>query len=81
MQRIHILQSIAKETQGHSTITFGDPPENHFGMQRLGNLAKEGFSIQELEETKQKFVGKQCGCELVNLNAAVANNKSTSEEA
>jgi len=34
------------------TITFGDRAENHVGMQKIGQLAENGFSIQDLENAK-----------------------------
>ena len=37
------------------TITFGDQAENHKGMQIIGNVADNGFSISDLELAKQKF--------------------------
>lgn len=32
------------------TITFGDQAENHVGMQKLGNISKEGFTKNDLFE-------------------------------
>ena len=42
------------------TITYGDVAENHVGMQKLGNLAEEGFTVQEMKKfcntlKKQQF--------------------------
>lgn len=72
-----------KKAQDDSTITltFGDQAENHRGMQKLGNLADEGFTIMELEEAKKKFEAKNCTCELIDLNAALSNTKIEGEEA
>lgn len=72
-----------KRAQANSTITltFGDQAENHRGMQKLGNLADEGFTIKDLEETKKKFEAKNCTCELIDLNAALSGTKIESEEA
>lgn len=49
------------------TITFGDVAENHVRMQKLGTLAKEGFSIEELNVIMKKFTEAGCDCELVHL--------------
>jgi len=59
------------------TITFGDQAENHVGMQKLGNgLAKEGFTVEELELIKQDVEGKaDWKCELVHLNDAIKDLK------
>ena len=37
------------------TVTFGDCAENNMGMQKIGDLAKEGFSFDELYEASLKF--------------------------
>lgn len=50
------------------TITFGDQAENHVGMQKIGQMANSGFSINELLLAKTKFEKIGCVCELVNLN-------------
>lgn len=49
------------------TITFGDQAENHVGMQKLGSLAEDGFTVAELREIKEELESKGCECELVNL--------------
>jgi hypothetical protein len=50
------------------TITFGDQAENHVGMQKIGQMANSGFTINELTLAKAKFEQIGCVCELVNLN-------------
>ena len=50
------------------TITFGDRAENHVGMQKIGQLAENGFSIQDLENAKVYLENKGCTCNLVSLN-------------
>lgn len=50
------------------TITFGDQAENHAGMQKLGKLAENGFSLQDLENAKSKFEEKGNECFILNLN-------------
>ena len=58
------------------TITFGDQAENHAGMQKIGELASEGFSIADLQKAKLAFEKQGCQCELVMLpcsDARVAN--------
>lgn len=37
------------------TITFGDQAENHVGMQKLGALAPEGFTLQDLQQAEAWF--------------------------
>eukprot|EP01130_Rhizamoeba_saxonica_P012205 TRINITY_DN5126_c0_g1_i1.p1 TRINITY_DN5126_c0_g1~~TRINITY_DN5126_c0_g1_i1.p1 ORF type:complete len:279 (-),score=70.31 TRINITY_DN5126_c0_g1_i1:42-857(-) len=51
------------------TLTLGDQAENHAGMQKIGQLAEEGFSVQQLESVKQELESQYgCDCELVYLN-------------
>lgn len=49
------------------TMTFGEVAENHVGMQKLGSLSKEGFSIQDLNKAKEAFENRGATCELINL--------------
>ena len=50
------------------TITFGDQAENHVGMQKIGELSKDGFNLSELNNAKKIFEEKGYICELINLN-------------
>jgi len=63
------------------TLTYGDQAENHRGMQKIGELADEGFSIQDLEEAKARFEAKGCKCELVNLNEGLNGTGKTGDSA
>jgi len=40
------------------TITFGDVAENHVGMQKLGKMATDGFTITEMQKFKRTFEKK-----------------------
>ena len=57
------------------TITFGGQVENHVGMEKIGKLDEEGFSISDLEEAKIEFENQGCKCELINLKEAVDFHK------
>jgi alkylated DNA repair dioxygenase AlkB len=50
------------------TVTFGDQAENHVGMEKLGNLASEGFRLEELENAKDWFEEKGIVVEITNLS-------------
>ena len=52
------------------TITLGDQAENHVGMQKIGNMADNGFSFEDLMRAKNWFEGNGVTCELVNLKDA-----------
>ena len=50
------------------SLTFGDVAENHKGMQKIGDLAKEGFRLEDLETAKKWFENKGCQCNIINLH-------------
>lgn len=37
------------------TLTFGDCAENHIGMQQIGELSSNGYSLEDLENFKSHF--------------------------
>lgn len=53
------------------TITFGDQAENHKGMEVIGELASEGFTVENLKLAKTTFEALDCKCELVRLHANI----------
>jgi hypothetical protein len=50
------------------TLTFGDQAENDVRMQKLGKMADEGFSLNDLSTAKRWFELQGCACELYHLN-------------
>lgn len=54
--------------QSTITLTFGDQAENHVGMQKIGKLASNGFTRDDLFSIKKKFEEKGCKCKIVKLN-------------
>jgi hypothetical protein len=66
------------------TITFGDQGENHAGMQKIGSLIDEGFTIDEILEIKDKFDKKGYKTEYYRLNDLLpkeVNDDNNVEEA
>jgi hypothetical protein len=49
------------------SLTFGDVAENHKGMQKIGQFAENGFTVNDLNRAKKWFDEKGCRCKLVNL--------------
>jgi hypothetical protein len=49
------------------TITFGDQAENHAGMQKIGKMAKDGYSLEDLTLIAKTFRKKRGECELIDL--------------
>ena len=50
------------------TLTFGDQAENHVGMQQIGELADEGFTVDELLDAMQRFIDDGYNCDLIKLH-------------
>jgi len=50
------------------TLTFGDQAENHAGMQKIGELADSGFTIENLKKIQSRFQSKGLETELIYLN-------------
>jgi hypothetical protein len=52
------------------TLTLGDQAENHAGMEKLGQLAKEGdgFNLEDLQNAKLKLEEIGIACEIISLN-------------
>ena len=55
-------------TQGTITITFGEVAENGPKMQKIGNIAREGFTITDLMNMKEYFKREGIISEYYNLN-------------
>lgn len=53
------------------TLTFSDQAENHAGMQKIGKLADEGFTLEDLENVRKWFTNKGISCELYFLDKAL----------
>lgn len=50
------------------TLTFGDQGENHKGMQKIGKMAKTGFSLADLLVSKRFFENRGVQVEIYHLN-------------
>lgn len=50
------------------TVTYGDVAENHVGMQKIGELAESGYSIEKMSQVKQKLDGLGLITEMFDLN-------------
>jgi hypothetical protein len=66
------------------TITFGDQGENHAGMQKIGSLVDNGFTIKEIHKIKDIFDNAGYKTEYYRLNDLLStdiNEKNDIEEA
>ena len=50
------------------TITFGDQAENHVGMQKIGTLSSEGFTLDDLLHAQEWFRQRGVHCDLISLH-------------
>lgn len=50
------------------TITFGDVAENHVGMQKIGQLHLEGYSVNKLKNLMEYLVEKEFQVEYVDIS-------------
>lgn len=62
------------------TLTFGDVAENHVRMEKIGKLAKSGFTIEELINGYARFSGEGYECELVDLKQGLPKDKRDKAE-
>lgn len=62
------------------TITFGDQAENHVGMQKIGQQADTGFTLDDLEKAKIWFESKGIECSLVNLKSSLLDEATPDVE-
>ena len=62
------------------TITFGEVIENHAGMQKIGDIAKEGFEIKDLENAKKYAEEKGYKTEWLELNTALPEKDRKNSE-
>lgn len=60
-----------KITKEVITITLGDVAENHAGMERIGNMSKEGdgFNLTDLQQIKANLEKIKCESEIVTLKS------------
>lgn len=50
------------------TITYGDVAENHARMQKIGELASHGYSVDQLLRVQQRLTEDGFTCEFVDLS-------------
>lgn len=58
------------------TLTFGDQGENHVGMQKIGQMAKKGFTLEDLLQAKKFFERKGAKVEIYHLNKLLKDVKA-----
>lgn len=60
-----------RKEMGCITITFGDQAENHVGMEKIGEAAENGFTIEDLEHAYASMTAKGYECELIKLHEGI----------
>lgn len=71
LQYIHKIYY--KPFKGTITLTFGEVAESHVGMQKIGEMAENGFQLPDLLQAKQFFEQKGTQTVLVHLNNFLPN--------
>ena len=63
-------ETLLKECGEVISLTCGDQGENHVGMDKVGNMVKEGegFNLNDFKDYMLKFEKEGYVCELYNLN-------------
>lgn len=67
-ERYNAFQAMAAKAQWTITLTFGEQVENHAGMQKIGKLAKNGFTVEELAACAADLQAGGVAVELVRLD-------------
>lgn len=57
------------------TLTFGDCAENHVGMQKIGEIASDGFNFEDLTIFKERMEDLGSHCDLIKLNLEGINSE------
>jgi hypothetical protein len=79
--RIVFGNRIYRYYESTCTLTWGDQAENHVGMEKIGEPATEGFTIDDLKEIRQTFMGAGVKCEYYTLNKMLGVDAGQAEEA
>jgi len=61
------------------TLTFGDVAENHYGMQKIGQLSNQGFTLENLHQVRQYFDNLNIETRLIHLNQYLSNDIQTED--
>lgn len=57
-----------KPFTGTVTLTFGEVAESHVGMQKIGHMSENGFSLHDLKLAQKYFKNKGCNASIIKLN-------------
>ena len=66
--------------KGTITLTFGDVAESHVGMQKIGEMSENGFSLDDLTRAGNFFKKKGCEVHLLHLNDFLPEKSIDKEE-
>ena len=71
MRQIHVILDFKIKTMEKTfTITFGDAAENHVGMRKIGQLAIDGFDLNNLSKAYYWFQEKGIETYIYDLSAS-----------
>ena len=63
-----IHRAVYNTFKGTVTLTFGDVAESHVGMQKIGDMDEQGFSLADLTHAKSYFDSRNIETKLIHLN-------------
>jgi hypothetical protein len=64
----YINEKYKSKFEGTMTLTFGDVAESHVGMQKIGKMADNGFSLKDLQRASLYYESKGYKTIIINLN-------------
>ena len=56
IRKTKVINVLRKSFNKTFTITFGDQGENHAGMQKIGELVDDGFTLDEILDIKKSLI-------------------------
>lgn len=77
-EALTVVRKVHEKERPAITLTFGDVAENNVGMEKIGTLASEGFTVDDLKAAKKAIEArKQKGvsCELIDLSPGLQGTK------
>ena len=62
------------------TLTFGDVAENHVGMQKVGEMCEDGFSLEDISLARTQFEARGYPCSVIPLHEEMLPSEDISIE-
>ena len=76
----YINEKYKSKFEGTMTLTFGDVAESHVGMQKIGKMADNGFSLKDLQRASLYYESKGYKTIIIHLNEYLPENTKEEDE-